>query len=194
MNSSVKPNMAFLKLESFHQRIQEEKKRAERINAHFTIIIIDLSFINKSVIESLKCKEIPTDIIFDIIYANTREIDIKGWYDTSKVGILLPGTSYLGAIILCIKLIDLIKVSLHYQSRHSIQFENYFSIIPYPDFLYEDVIPQEKLSKKSNKITTASKKKIEDFIQSYKIHFDNSERLLLSSFPKLKYFSYNYYL
>lgn len=194
MNSSVKSNIDFLKLESFHQRIREEKKRAERTNAHFTLIIIDLSFLNKPATEGVKCEEIPLDTIFDIIYTNTREIDLKGWYDSSKIGILLPGTSYLGAIILSIKLINLIKEHLHHQVHHTTQFENYFSIIPYPDFSYDDEASQEKLHENGNKIATSSKKKIGEFIQRYKIHFDNSERLLLSSFPKLNYFSFSYYL
>jgi len=173
----------FLSAEYFHKRILYEKKLTMRTNIESSLILLNLSFIESS-INKLAQQETAMGIITDIIQATIREIDVRGWYDTDKIGILLPGTSYLGAIILCVKLINLMKKQLHQQLQYTGQLDNCFSVISYPDFFNDEDVYQKKSSKGCGKITDVSKKMLADFIRRYKINFHKSGNLLSPPFQK----------
>jgi len=182
-NYSNESHAAFLSTEYFHQRIQEEKKRTELIHLQSSLILIDLSFI-KSDVKRLRSKEIPIGIIADVIHANTREIDLKGWYDNDKIGIIVPGTSYSGAILLCVTLINIMKKKLRSHLQYTVQLDNYFSVTTYPDFFDDEDLSQKKYSRKYKMTKNNSMNTIARFIQQHKTGFNNNEKKVFPFFPK----------
>ena len=73
----------------FRNAINLERGRANRDNHHFSVIVFDMA---KSEGDLL-----PIDGLVGKIVERVRRIDLIGWYDNHRIGIVLPYTSDKGA-------------------------------------------------------------------------------------------------
>ena len=151
MNSIIESHTGLLVREYFHQRIREEKRRTDRTNIPFSLLFIDLSFVRTHDMRERIDEETLVGITLDVIDANSRETDLKGWFDDERMGILMPSTSCSGAATLCNKLTDLMKGRLSRYMHNDFQLEDYVSIISYPEIFGEGDDLQERLFTKGKK-------------------------------------------
>lgn len=135
MNSKTDVQTKLLVQEYFHRRIREEKKRTDRTNTPFSMILINLSSAQRAFKNYHQMNKNLLEITFHALNMNSREIDLKGWFDNERVGVLMHATPYSGAITVCNKLIDCMKESLSCSPQNDFDWEDHLSILSYPEIL-----------------------------------------------------------
>ena len=88
---SIKPKLAgeFYSEEEFRRIIDRERARADRADHQFSLILLDMGFNNANHNSNGR--------LLQKISSRIRKIDEIGWYDPSRIGIILPYTSEQGA-------------------------------------------------------------------------------------------------
>jgi lipopolysaccharide/colanic/teichoic acid biosynthesis glycosyltransferase len=83
----------------FLSRLRIEKRRVDRSKLPLSVVL--LSFRDGALGERL-----PTPQFLKLLQKNTRETDIKGWVDSSVIGLILPDTNEKGVQILVNKILN----------------------------------------------------------------------------------------
>jgi lipopolysaccharide/colanic/teichoic acid biosynthesis glycosyltransferase len=130
-------------------------------------------------------KERILKIIAQIMNKNSRETDLKGWFDNHTMAILLPDTPYASAKILCNKLIKLCKARLNDCLKNDFSLEDCFAITSYPEIV-NDYSSKSKLSEKVKKLDPVHiqiNKKTSALRNDLEKYSNKSDKLQLSLFP-----------
>ena len=75
--------------EDFRRIIDRERARADRTDHQFSLIVLDFGFDNGNHHRNGR--------LLEKVYSRIRRIDEMGWYDSRRIGIILPYTSERGA-------------------------------------------------------------------------------------------------
>jgi hypothetical protein len=75
--------------EEFRHIIDRERARADRTDHQFSLLVLDLDFTNNN--------QNKNGFLLQKIISRMRRIDEIGWYDSQRIGIILPYTSERGA-------------------------------------------------------------------------------------------------
>ena len=75
--------------EEFRRIIDRERARADRTDHQFSLIVLDLGLTNGN--------HNSNGLQLQKIFSRMRRIDEIGWYDSRRIGIILPYTSERGA-------------------------------------------------------------------------------------------------
>lgn len=152
MNSIIDPHTGLLISSYFQKRIYEEEARTHRTNSPFSLIFIDLD-LNHMTGEIHKEKVYR--VLADSVFKNSRETDLKGWFNDHIMAVLLPETPYSGAEVLCTKLINASKAALPDCSENGFRLEDCFTITSYPRILYGDENANSRLVAKTKGLDPA---------------------------------------
>ena len=88
-------NRMFSKRE-FLKVVDRERVRSERTGQNFSVILLDLGMQRK--------KKSILKAAGNLIRKKIRVYDEIGWFDTDRLGVLLPDTPYAGAETLALKI------------------------------------------------------------------------------------------
>jgi len=109
----------------FLERLREEKLRADRSKTPLSVAVFRLQeeeIIGKSQVEEL----------IQRLHKNTRQTDIKGWVDQTRIGLILPDTDGEG-------------VNRFVEKIRNGNGEGYYSVITgtYPDLLFKEILEEQ---------------------------------------------------
>ena len=90
----------------FLVRLKEERERSKRIGNPFSLIIVDVDGMSKALNGKAKrsTSRIHQKKLVEGLVRQSRKIDIKGWLDLKRVGILMPETKKIGALEFKVKI------------------------------------------------------------------------------------------
>jgi lipopolysaccharide/colanic/teichoic acid biosynthesis glycosyltransferase len=117
----------------FHKLIKGEKSRTHRTNLPFSLILIDVALLDFKYRRRKNDKGRIIRVITQVINDNSRETDLKGWFDRHTIAVLLPDTSHAGAEVLCNKLISLGELTLIDYLQNGVCLKDCFAITSYPE-------------------------------------------------------------
>ncbi len=83
----------------FLLRLKEERERSKRTERPFSLLVIDVASMSLALTRnSGGFSRIQEKRLIDEIVRHSRKTDIKGWFDPTRVGILMPDTKNTGAL------------------------------------------------------------------------------------------------
>jgi len=83
----------------FLSRLKEERERAKRVESAFSLLIVDVHGISTALNKKSRGSAlIHQKKLIEALVRQSRKIDIKGWFDLKRVGILMPDTKNSGAL------------------------------------------------------------------------------------------------
>jgi len=144
----INPRIGFYPKEYFLWMLSKEMNRVDRTNQPLSMLLIETSYfkdlIQKTPYTHTSFNRV-IETIIGILGNNFRKIDIKGWYDTDILAILMPNTPKLGASIAYNKLRDsvhefLFQIGINTDSH----FDKACGIHTYPDSLLRKNVFLEK--------------------------------------------------
>ena len=95
----IDPKTGLYSRNFFLFRLKEERERAKRMQSAFSLLIMDMDGISRGL--NAKHRGSPRASqkkLVEILLKQSRKIDIKGWLDLKRVGILMPDTRNSGAL------------------------------------------------------------------------------------------------
>ena len=123
-NYPVDLKTGFYDCRFFNIRLREERRRTERSGLPFSLLTLDISDLVDLIDKGPKKIRWMKKVITNIVQENTRDIDIKSWYDETTLKILMPETPASGAHILA----DKLRESINKGFRTFCSFENMFDL------------------------------------------------------------------
>lgn len=129
-------NTGFYEKNLFNLRLKEERRRSDRTGLPLSMIVLDISKTLDSMGKNRNSKvEEIKDNITKIIVANTREIDIKAWYEDHSLRLLLTATPIEGARCVIKKIKEKINTNLMLPLTvtNNLIIEPTISITSYPE-------------------------------------------------------------
>lgn len=80
-------------------RLKEERERAKRIESPFSLLIVDVIGISRALNKKAGgSARIDQKKLIQALVKQSRKIDIKGWLDPKRVGVLMPETKNSGVL------------------------------------------------------------------------------------------------
>jgi lipopolysaccharide/colanic/teichoic acid biosynthesis glycosyltransferase/GGDEF domain-containing protein len=170
----------------FNIWLRDERRRTERSGSPFSLLTLDISDLADAIKKrpKLKLQQIKT-VITNIVQENTRHIDIKTWYDDTKLKILMPETPLSGANALASKLQKKINNGFMtpFGINHALDREKNFHIISYPEVVTNSEASSESerlVAKKSVAISSNSRVSNGENTQVYKMQWSLPDQMSLT--------------
>jgi lipopolysaccharide/colanic/teichoic acid biosynthesis glycosyltransferase len=111
----VDPGTGLYNRSFFLLRLKEERERSKRTGVPFSLLVADIAGISMALRkQATGPSQIGLRKLVEQFPGQMRIIDIKGWLDEKRIGILLPGTEEVGAFHVKSKICTQLEANLPY--------------------------------------------------------------------------------
>lgn len=111
----------------FFLRLNEERERTKRTENIFSLLIVDLDGISTILKEKSRgSTQIHDKKLVEAIVSHSRKIDIKGWFDLRKVGIIMVNTEESGALEVKEKICH--QIEKNWPFAESLNLDEFFQV------------------------------------------------------------------
>jgi lipopolysaccharide/colanic/teichoic acid biosynthesis glycosyltransferase len=121
----------------FLLRLKEERERAKRTGKPFSLLVVDVDGLSMLLQEEAKrpTRTYQSKVIQNLL-TGARKIDVKGWFDVNKVGIILPYTGESSALAFKDKISNGLKKN--WSSIEKLNLEKFFQTFTFGSDLSDE--------------------------------------------------------
>jgi lipopolysaccharide/colanic/teichoic acid biosynthesis glycosyltransferase len=121
----IDPETGIYSRNFFIARLKEERERSKRTSHRFSLLVVDAELLSMALKGGARrFAHIHETRLIENLFSTSRKIDILGWFDAGKVGILMPYTEESGVL----KVKDRIssRIRRNWPSSQRLRLEDFF--------------------------------------------------------------------
>jgi len=121
----IDPETGIYSRNFFLVRLREERERSKRTSHRFSLLVVDADLLSMALkAEARWFSRIHETRLIEKLFSVSRKIDIWGWFDAGKVGILMPYTEESGVLEVKDRICS--RIRRNWPSSQRLNLEDFF--------------------------------------------------------------------